>query len=126
MKWLWFALVLALTAYQGSWLYRSLSREGQRAVARKDLHRLARATFQLAPGGNPPLGEAFWRASGREGPLLDPWGEAYLLEQVGAAFFWRSAAVDRLYHTADDLLAPVIYQEVPTEGREVPLSLDGR
>lgn len=110
MKAAWLLLFTCLTGLQAWQGYLRLQKESKRVESQQGLARLAQVTVNLFPTGRPPMGNDFWKAIGRESPMLDPWGRAYVLENpMGTLYRWRGAGPDGGYDTGDDLVATIPY-----------------
>ncbi|RZA01720.1 MAG: hypothetical protein EOP11_17270 [Proteobacteria bacterium] len=82
----------------------------RRVDAAQAVRRMAENSFRYFEGRRPPAGENYWKAIGRTAPILDPWGNAYLLEHLpDGGFICRSAGGDRKFHTPDDIIHLIPY-----------------
>lgn len=128
MRLVFFVAFVTLTAAH-LWLGWKNLRAGERVLeARTAVSRLAKLTLEVFERRSPPQGQAFWKAIGRDAPILDPWGQEYRMEifsgESSRQFIWISAGPDGRFGNRDDLRAQVPYQDGATLDL-TPLSPEG-
>lgn len=105
--------MILVTAGQAAFFTGRFQAEMKVADAQATVRRLARLTFEIFQGQEPPAGGSLWQAIGKPAPMIDPWGQEYRMEVLPGQYYreyiWQSAGKDHAFGSRDDLRARVPY-----------------
>lgn len=106
-------VLLTLLALFG--FYSGIKEEKSVIETKEELRRLSAVSLRMFKGKTPPTEAIFWKELGRA-PMKDHWGQDYRLESGAAGILWRSSGPDRLLHTSDDIVVPVLFDADSSSG----------